>query len=143
MIIASVLWHHASVAATTITAIECDLSPRARHGGERLVTRCIKEGNFLAVDFDLICANMLSDATSFTCATLFCEWCQGKEVLPWSTCSHDSNYPGNDNHVIFVTRCHHGFVAEVPAYALYCRSHSQLALIRLETKVSSTRAALS
>ena len=45
----------------------CDICPSCTHCGERFVSRCIEEGNFLAVASDLICTDVLGDTAGFAC----------------------------------------------------------------------------
>jgi hypothetical protein len=60
------LWHHAVIGGYNEHSNICALGAARPHGGERLVTRGIQEGDLASFLLDLIGAYVLSDPTHLT-----------------------------------------------------------------------------
>src|SRR5205823_7738308 len=118
------LWHHAIVGCYYNNGDMRDLCSSRSHGGECFVTRRVNEGDFLPVDFDLVCADILSNTTGFTRGNFGFTNGVKQGSIAVVNVPHDGNYWRNDNRIVFVTSRYHRFVCrKSPTAALYSRSH--------------------
>ena len=62
------LWHDTVIRSNNQNRNICNISTSCTHCGERFVSRCIEESNFLAVASDLICTDVLGDTAGFACS---------------------------------------------------------------------------
>ena len=73
------LWHHTVVCSHHQHHDVGDLCTACAHFGERSVTWCVNKRDGLAIFFNLVCTDVLSDSTSFTghyvCRTNAVEQC--------------------------------------------------------------------
>src|SRR5262249_52598123 len=67
----SCLGHNSIICRYNDDCNVCALCTTSAHCSECFVTRGIQKGDFLAINLDLICADMLCDATSLACG-YFC-----------------------------------------------------------------------
>ncbi len=100
------------------------------------MTGSVQECDFLAIDFNLVRADVLSNATSFACRDL--GFANGVEQGGFAVVdmTHDGDDRGDNNRVVLVTCSHHGFISRESATgALYRWRYSKCARTWLEAKV--------
>src|SRR5260370_30390179 len=100
-----------------------DLCSTGTHGGEGFVTRGVHECDFLAVDFDLVCTDMLSNATGFAGRDLC--FADGVEqgCFAMIDVSHDGDDRRDNYQVVFSSRGPSGFSgSESPTCTVYRRT---------------------
>ncbi len=87
-----------------------DMSSSCTHSGKCFVTWCIQEGDFLAIDFNLVSADVLGDSACFSGRYFGFTYSIKKRRFPVVYVAHYCDNRRNNDHVVFIACGYHCFV---------------------------------
>ena len=93
------LWHHAVVCRYNQDSDIRRLSASHTHGGKRLMSRCIKEGDLSVIDLDHGSTDMLGDAACLSCSYICLADCIQKRGFTMVNMAHNADYRRSGNHI--------------------------------------------